>query len=151
MILDDLKLADRYIALHPGFAAGFAALRRPDLASLDVGRHVLDGDRLFMIVGRDAGRGQTGARLEAHRRYIDIQYVISGREEIGWRPTAECSRITEAYSDERDLMFFGDSSESWFKVLAGKFAIFFPEDAHAPLAGTGSIHKAVIKVAISGW
>src|SRR5262245_57743243 len=105
MIFDDLKFADRYAALHPGFAAGIAALRRPDLASLEVGRHVLDGDRLSVIIGRDAGRGHSGARLEAHRRYIDIQYVISGREEIGWRPTAECSRISEAYSDERDILF----------------------------------------------
>jgi YhcH/YjgK/YiaL family protein len=148
MILDDLKNAEQYFALHPGFAAAFAALRQADLASLPSGKHVVDGNRLAIIVGRDDGRGRSGAVLEAHQKYIDIQYVLSGDEEMGWRSIADCQSTKEPYSDERDVIFYTDESTSWVSVPPGKFAIFYPEDAHAPLAGTGLLHKAVAKVAV---
>ncbi len=134
--------------MHPGFARAFQWLQSTDLASLPLGKHSLDGDRLFVIVARDEGRGQAGARLEAHRRYIDIQYIVSGDEAMGWRPTEECRSVTEPYASERDIAFFGDAPESWFAVPAGSFTIFYPSDAHAPLAGLGLLQKAVVKVAV---
>ena len=148
MILDDLQLYQRYQALHPGFAAAFIALQAPDLTTREPGRYALDGKRLSLIIGKDYGLGRDGAKLEAHRRYIDIQFVIAGHEEMGWRSLAECNHIIKAYSEEDDLMFFGDAAESWFSVPPGKFAIFFPDDAHAPLASQGQLHKAVMKVAV---
>lgn len=148
MIFDDLKNAARYHALHPGFRHGFEFLSQSGLAQLDGGRHELDGDRLFALVNRDPGRGHEGARLEAHRKYIDIQFLVDGCEEIGWRPTPECRQITEAYDDARDLMFFGDAPQSWINLPVGKFMVFFPEDAHAPLASRGDNLKVVVKVAV---
>jgi YhcH/YjgK/YiaL family protein len=147
MILDDLSSAARYAGLNPGFAAGFEFLARRDLEQLDGGRHAIDGERVFALVNRDPGRGRQGARLEAHRRYIDIQFLVSGREEIGWRPTAECRRPSEAYCAERDIMFFADDPATWIALPTGKFMIFYPEDAHAPLAAEGPNLKVVIKVA----
>ena len=148
MILDGLHLHRRYEKLHPGFAAAFTALQDPDLASREPGLYALDGKRLSLIIGKDDGRGRDGAKLEAHRRYIDIQFDIAGNEVLGWRSLAECKHVIKAYSEEDDLMFFDDPAESWFKVPPGKFAIFFPDDAHAPLAGQGQLHKAVMKVAV---
>jgi len=148
MILDDLQLYRRYERLHPGFAAAFVALQDPNLAAIEPGRYAVDGDRLSLIIGKDDGRGHEGAKLEAHRRYIDIQFVIAGNEEMGWRSLSECHDVTKAYSEDEDLMFFGDAAESWFSVPPGKFAIFFPDDAHAPLAGRGELHKAVMKIAV---
>ncbi len=101
MILDDLTSAARYFSLHPGFRQGLEFLARPDLQSLASGRIDLDGDRLFALVNRDPGRGRHGTRLEAHRKYIDIQLLVAGGEEIGWRPTAECRQVTEAYDASR--------------------------------------------------
>ena len=148
MILDDLQFADRYLTLHPGFAAAFAALRSADLAAQAPGRYSLEGDRLALILVNEVGQGRTGVQLEAHRRYIDIQLVIAGDEEMGWRSISDCRQVTQGYSDETDDMLFGDSPECWFRVPPGKFVIFFPEDTHAPLAGVGPLHKAVIKVAV---
>ena len=148
MILDDLKHVARYAALHPGFAAAFEQLRRRDLATLAVGRHEIDGDRLVLIIGKDEGRGRSAAQLEAHRRYIDVQYAIDGDEEIGWRLLSDCHSIAEPYSEERDVVLFSDTAQSWLAVPPGKFTIFFPDDAHAPLAGSGLLHKAVVKVAV---
>ena len=108
----------------------------------------MDGHRLALIIGKDQGLGRAGAKLEAHRRFIDIQLVISGDEEMGWRPTADCHQATIPYSEQDDEVVFGDAAESWLQAPAGKFAVFFPEDAHAPLAGKGALHKAVIKIAM---
>ncbi len=147
MFLDSLDNADRYAGMHPGFDAAFRFLRRPDLAALPAGRHPVDGDRVFAIVGRDEGKGRDAARLEAHRKYVDIQYVVSGREVIGWRPLSACAGTGEGYSEEKEIEFFTARPGLWVDVLRGHFAVFFPEDAHAPLAGQGPVHKVVMKVA----
>ncbi len=148
MILDDLEMCRRYLPVHPGFAAGFTALQNPELIARAPGIYELDGQRLKLIIGRDDGRGREGVQLEAHRRYIDIQLVVSGNEEMGWRPIASCQRVTKAYSEEGDATLFGDAIETWCRVPPGMFTIFFPEDAHAPLAGAGKLHKMVVKVAV---
>jgi YhcH/YjgK/YiaL family protein len=148
MILDELAAAHRYHGLNPLFREGFAFLARTDLESLDSGRHELVGDRLFALVNRDPGRGRAGARLEAHRKYIDIQYLVSGTEEIGWRPTRLCQQLSEDYDEARDIMFFADEPLTWIALPPGKFMIFYPDDAHAPLAASGLNTKVVLKVAV---
>jgi biofilm protein TabA len=148
MILDTLKNSTRYVALHPGFAAAFEFLNNPDVATLPAGRCDVRDDRLFAIVGKDQGKGRDKARLEAHRKYIDIQYVVSGDEWIGWRDLKTCRETGLGYSVEKEIEFYTAVPETWFQVPAGSFAIFFPEDAHAPLAGKGPAHKVVMKVAV---
>jgi YhcH/YjgK/YiaL family protein len=148
MILDQLSGAARYASLHPGFRAGFAFLARPDLVDLETGKYELDGEAVFALINRDPGRGRAGARLEAHRKYIDIQFLVAGSEEIGWRPTPQCRQAVEPYSDERDVAFFADEPLAWINLPVGGFMIYYPEDAHAPLASTGDNVKAVIKVAV---
>ncbi len=152
MILDALHQSGRYTAVHPAFARAFAFLAGADWAalapdSLSV-RHVIDGDRMYVSIDGKDGRGRDGARLEAHRRYIDIQVTIGGAEEIGWRALADCRQPAGPFDDARDIVFFEDRPDTWLSVPPGSFAIFFPEDAHAPLAGRGLLKKAIVKIAI---
>ncbi|HWC89750.1 MAG TPA: YhcH/YjgK/YiaL family protein [Pirellulales bacterium] len=149
MILDQLISASRYSGLHPGFALAFDFISRNDLSKLPPGRHAIEGDLLYVGISDEQGRGQAAARLEAHRRYIDIQCAIAGNDELGWRPLANCSRMADEYVPERDIIFFQERPESWFTLRPGAFTILFPEDAHAPLAGTGAVRKAVFKVALA--
>ncbi|MBN1481776.1 DUF386 domain-containing protein [candidate division KSB1 bacterium] len=146
MILAPLEQAGEYIDLHPGFVRAFEFLQQENIDTLSPGRYDLAGDTLFAIVSRDSGKTRQQARLEAHRKYIDIQYVIAGVEEMGWRPTAECTQIATPYDIEKDIMFFNDVPKTWTIVPPGSFVIFFPKDAHAPMVGTGEIHKIVCKV-----
>lgn len=148
MILDSLKNSARYITLQQDFAAAFDFLKRPDIAALPVGRCEVLGRRVFAIVGKDKGKGRENARLEAHRKYIDIQFVISGDEWIGWRDLKTCRESGLGYSAEKEIQFYTAAPEKWFRVPPKSFAIFFPEDAHAPLAGKGPVHKVVMKVAV---
>jgi biofilm protein TabA len=149
MLVDYLQNADRYFTLHPALDAAFAFLRQTEVPRLPDGRHDIDGQRLFAIVSRNYGRGREKAMLEAHRRYIDIQCVIDGEECIGWMPTIDCQRVSSPYDDLKDVAFYFDRPATWLVMTAGSFAVFFPQDAHAPLASQGSIHKVVVKVAVS--
>lgn len=148
MILDTFENAWKYIGCHPGLAAGMKFLQNADAFKLPDGKHEIDGKRLLAICAHDQGRGIDGAVLEHHRKYIDIQYVVSGKELMGWSPLAACRQVKQAYNAETDLGFHFDRPGSWFDVAPGSFVIFFPEDAHAPLAATGPVHKIVIKVAV---
>lgn len=145
MIVDRLAVSARYHPLHPLFSRAFDFLRDTDLAVLPPGRHEIDGDDLYVSVDHLDGRGHDGARLESHRRYIDIQVAFEGHEEIGWRPLASC-QAPAPFDDARDIGFFDDRPDSWFTVAPGTFAIFFPDDAHAPLGGPGAVKKAIVKV-----
>jgi biofilm protein TabA len=147
MILDRLANAQRYLSLHAGFPAALAFLGGP-LEHLPTGRQPIDGERLFVVMNREQGRGRAGAKLESHRKYIDIQLTLSGAEEIGWKPTGDCLPPEAPFSAERDIAFYPDRPESWFAVPPGSLAVFFPDDAHAPLGGTGPLVKAVVKVAV---
>ena len=149
MILDTLAESARYAALHPGFTRAFAFLAATDLAALPPGRHPIDGDRLYVSIDHKDGRGEEGARLEAHRRYIDIQYTIEGDEEIGWLPLAECGAPAAGFDGSRDSAFFDRRPTTWLAVPEGTFVVFYPEDAHAPLAGRGAVKKAIMKVAVA--
>ncbi len=149
MIIDRLEYADRYIALHPLFGAAFRFLREMDPYELTDGKHLIQGDELFAIVERTNGRGRAESRVEHHRRYIDIQYVVSGNEQMGWLPIGNCQEASEAFDPKRDIGFYNDKPETWLNVVPGCFTIFFPEDGHAPLSGTGPVHKVVLKIAMT--
>jgi len=101
---------------------------------------------MLIILENAQGKGRNAAKLEAHERYIDIQLCWQGSEVIGWRPTSDCHAVTEPYHAERDIKFFGDRSEIWLELTGDRFAVFFPDDAHAPLAGDSAVGKAIMKI-----
>jgi YhcH/YjgK/YiaL family protein len=147
MILSALSQSDRYAALHPQFAHVFDYIRNTDLYSLPPGRYLIAGEDVFAIVEHVPARTRDMARLEAHRRYIDIQLVLDGDEQMGWKPLADCYNPVSEHSMEKDIGFFHDAPASWVSVPPDHFCIFFPEDAHAPLVGTGQIRKVIFKIA----
>ncbi|MBU1564190.1 MAG: YhcH/YjgK/YiaL family protein [Proteobacteria bacterium] len=148
MIYDILENTDRYAALHDGFGKAFAFLRRSDLLELAVDKYAIDGDRVFAMVARDQGRSKDEGLLEVHEKYIDIQMVLSGIDEMGWKPKSHCLKPTGPYDHDGDIRFYADPPAAWLPVELGMFAVFFPEDAHLPLISSGLIHKVVVKVAV---
>jgi biofilm protein TabA len=148
MILDVVANEERLKRLHPGFGPALQFLRRTNLGDLAEGRQEIDGSRLYALVIRAQGRGQSGAKLEAHRRYIDIQYSVAGSDVIGWKPAATCRDPEQVYDEQKDLQFFRDTADSWVTIPDGSFGIFYPEDAHAPMASDGPFRKVVVKIAV---
>jgi biofilm protein TabA len=148
MIIDSLENAAKYSAMHPLFSQVFAYIQHTNLQALPIGRHAIFGDNVFVIIERVAGQSRSTAQLECHRRYIDIQLVLSGVDEMAWRSLSHCHQPLSDYNASKDVQFFQDSPETWIATPAGAFCIFFPNDAHAALIGTQAIHKAVFKIAV---
>ena len=148
MIFDVLDNATRYFPLNSGFKKAFEFLKQADLDKLPIGQHEIDEKRVFAIVAKDEGRNKEHAQLETHNEYIDIQFVLSGTDNMGWKAKSSCNQVFRDYDKKNDLQFFADKPDIWLSTNPGMYAIFFPEDAHMPLISSGKIHKVIVKVAI---
>ena len=148
MILDTLTNANRYTTLHPLFPQAFDFLTNTDLRALEPGRYPVVGERLFAIVEAVHGRKREDAKLECHRKYIDIQLVLEGLDEMGWRALGECCEPVADYLAEKDIQFFRDAPATWITTAPDSFCIFFPQDAHAPLVSDGHIRKVILKIVV---
>jgi biofilm protein TabA len=150
MIVDNLSAASKYASLHPLFAKAFAYIASVNLATLEVGKFDIDGDNLRGIVSDKNGvlPEESTAKFECHNAHIDIQVCIHGRERIGWKPRSTCIAPRGEYNAEKDVLFYDDKPDMFFGLRDSQFAIFYPEDVHAPMIGEGMIKKLVIKVKI---
>ncbi|HVT87074.1 MAG TPA: YhcH/YjgK/YiaL family protein [Chitinophagaceae bacterium] len=150
MIVDTIQNASRYFSVHPLFEKAFEYIRNTDLDNVEMGRYEIEGDNLKAIFSNKKGMSaaESTAKFECHDRYIDIQLCIRGNEQIGWKPRAKCIQFKGDYNPEKDVRFFADEPDMYFQLTDGQFAVFFPEDVHAPMIGDGEIKKLVIKVKI---
>jgi biofilm protein TabA len=150
MIADTLAQSSRYASLAPRFAAAFAFLRNLS-SDQPLGRHDIEGDDCFALVQTYTTKPIAEAKFEAHRSYIDIQFIQSGQETLLWSPLAGLAE-TRGYDGEKDFALFATPNIATpLNLRAGDFTIFFPEDAHAPaleLDAPCQVRKVVIKVRI---
>ena len=146
MILDSLTNSDKYINLHPRFAKAFEFIKSKNLGSLEVGKYPIDGPELHASVSEKEGYTREEAKFEAHNRWLDIQVCPAGKEQIGWSALERVATPKGEYNAEKDVTFFSDKPDTYFTLQAGQFAIFYPEDVHAPQIGQGPIKKLVVKV-----
>lgn len=149
MIVDTIQNASKYLSVHPLFAAAFAYIRDTDLTQTPDGKGEI-GPGLKTILSTGAGKTADAslAKFECHDKNIDIQVCVDGLETIGWKPREKCVSPNGEYNPEKDVRYFSDKPDTFFQLSSGQFAIFFPEDVHAPMIGEGSIRKLVIKVKI---
>lgn len=150
MIIDTLQNASKYFSLHPLFKRAFEEISKLDLANeADGKRDVADGIK-FITSNAPGKTAETSlAKFECHDKNIDIQLCISGKETIAWKPREKCVTANGDYNPEKDVRFFSDAPDMYFQLTDGQFAIFFPEDVHAPMIGEGDIKKLVVKIKIS--
>ena len=149
MIIDTIQNASRYFSVHPLFEKAFEYIRQTDLANTADGKYDI-AEGLKAIISNAPGKTKETslAKFECHDKNIDIQLCVDGVETIGWKPREKCITPNGDYNDEKDVRFFGDSPDMFFQLTNGQFAIFFPEDVHAPMIGEGAIKKLVMKVKI---
>jgi biofilm protein TabA len=148
MIVASLSDSSQYEVLHPLFGKAFAYLKQHDLSQAPAGKIVLDGDKLFISVSDITGKTTEAARLETHKKYIDIQLPLSAPETMGYLPSGQCLHSPEGYNETKDIAFFTDKPTAYVTVAPGQFAVFFPHDGHAPCIGEGAIRKVVVKVLV---
>ena len=148
MILERLESAAVYEKLNPNLKAAFDFLRQENLADLDEDRYEVDGEKVYAMVVRKGGSKKEEVKLEAHKKYIDIHYSVSGTEVFGWKSCRACTTDSEGYSVENDCELYNEPPDSWVSITPGNFALCFPEDAHAPMAMEEIVHKIIVKVEV---
>lgn len=152
MILTDLKNAESRLPGGAAFKSALDFLRRPDLQALPDGKYEIDGEKVFAMVQRYETLALAEPKFEAHRRYIDLQFLAAGSELIGWAPLEKMS-VTEAYDEGKEACFGFVPAGLWkpLRLGAGRLALLNPEDAHAPRLASGApapVIKIVVKVAV---
>lgn len=151
MLVTDIKHIEHQVSMTPALKKAIDFLRRPDIRNLADGRVDIDGQQVFALVQQYETVIMDAPKFEYHRKYIDIQYIVSGKEVIGWAPV-ERMTITEAYNMEKDICFGTVPKEEITPVFLqeGQLAVFYPEDSHAPKLAAGApsrVVKIVVKVA----
>jgi YhcH/YjgK/YiaL family protein len=152
MVVTDLRHVDSQAAMTAGLRKAVDFLGRRDLMSLSDGREEIDGERVFALVQRYETARVDEPRFECHRKYIDVQFMVSGEEVIGWAPAGNMT-VTEAYDAGKDICFGTVAEGQWVPVRleAGQLMVLRPEDAHAPKGAAGGpskVMKIVVKVAM---
>ena len=146
MIIDRLENIEKYASLNPLFAQAIQFLKGNDLNTLPLGKTELMGKDLLVNVNETKPKSKADAKLETHRDFIDIQIPLSGTEIMGYTPTVECQPADAPYNDAKDITFYQGEAQSYIEVKPGMFAIFFPQDGHAPGITPDGVKKIVVKV-----
>lgn len=133
---------------NPFYAKAMEFLEENDLFELKTGKHVIDGDNLWVNIVDSNLKTPAEARLEVHDKYIDIQIPLSGEETFGIKPRSECVSPVGEMDAAKDILFYDDPVEETVTLKAGQVITFEPDTAHAPLIGEGTIHKAIFKVKV---
>lgn len=120
-----------------------------DLNEMENGKHILDGDNLFVNIVDSKLKTPQEARLEVHNVYIDIQVPLSKAESYGVKPRSEAKGPEGDFNTEKDILFYTDKDWQTITVDKGQPITFDPDTAHAPLIGEGEIHKAIFKVKVA--
>lgn len=146
MIKDDLKNADIYSGISENLKKGFEWIKSNDLVSMPDGRYEIS-DKMYANL--QTYYTKDDAPYEAHRDYIDIQYMVIGEEQSGVTNYSNCI-VIEKYNKEKDIEFLQNNSEEvLYKIKEGEFFVFFPTDAHKPAIKIGEnkkVKKVIVKV-----
>lgn len=148
MIIDILENSALYRSLGPRIAGALDYIKTTDFTGMAVGKHPIDQDRLFAIVNDYQTKSCTQVELEGHRRYIDVQYLVSGAELIGYAPLLGQTPFREYDNDEDYALYRG--AATFVQINAGMFGILYPHDLHMPCIGEPpvAVRKVVVKVMI---
>jgi len=148
MIIDVIENDSLYIQVNNRFKKAFDFFRNADLLELSPGKYELEGNKIYAIVDNYYTCLEK-KMWEAHRRYIDIQFVVKNCEQIGYAHLKHMKQITE-YDQDKDIVFY-QGNGSYFTFNPGTFIIFFPQDVHMPgiaLEKPEIIKKIVIKILV---
>ncbi|HHW31323.1 MAG TPA: DUF386 domain-containing protein [Clostridiaceae bacterium] len=149
MIVDKIENAYLYLGVNSSIKKALEFLQNNDCAKLEPGRYEIDGDTVYANVSRYDSKPRDKGVWEAHRRYIDIQYVAEGKELIGYANLKDL-KVTKEYDKEGDYLLL-EGNGDFITASKGTFIILWPEDAHMPgiaINEPEKIAKVVVKVRV---
>jgi len=145
MIYDTLNNFSKYLCLHPHFsdALTFLKAHEADLSALEPGKYDINSDGAFASISEYQSKPEEEGFLEYHRKFIDIQIIIEGREKIGIAHKDHCMDLE--YQEEKDLGKV-EGTADFIAMDTTNFVIFFPQDAHMPQISSAEKRESVKKV-----
>ena len=146
MIADVLKNRQIYAAISPRIKTALEYIAKTNFTAMEPGRYELDGSNLFVLVQAYDSIPKGQGKWECHKKYIDIQYIAEGIEQIGCNNTGQM-KITTEYNPEKDIAFLSGEGD-FITFSKGSYGIFFPEDAHMPKIAVNNVISTVKKVVI---
>lgn len=146
MIIDKLENIGMYASVNPLFAQAIEFLKSTDLNAHELGKVVLKEGELFVNFAAARPKTKDDAKIETHNNFIDIQIPITGTELMGYMPRTDLAEAE--YNAEKDVTFYPGHATDYLTVKPGMFAIFFPEDAHAPGVTEVELKKVIVKVRV---
>ena len=145
MVIDTIDKLSFYVGLNPLFQDIVDFLKTNDLNKLEEGKHFIKEKDLFVNIQVAKGKTKEEAKLETHRRMIDIQIPLSGEETFGFTPLCDLPELE--YNEEKDIIKYDGPADTYVTCKPGEVAICFPQDGHAPcISNEPSIRKAIFKV-----
>jgi YhcH/YjgK/YiaL family protein len=145
MIISSVKNYNSVIKYFPQLNVIFDFINNSITKNIKEGRYKLDFG-IYAIVQNSQPKPRCEQLLETHKKYIDLQYIISGRDKIGWKFLDKSFVIATKYNKKNDMTFFKTKPDFFITLKKDDFAIFFSEDAHSPLCGKISVKKCVFKI-----
>jgi YhcH/YjgK/YiaL family protein len=148
MIIDTIDNLGKYVGLNPLLADVVEFLKANDLQTMEAGKYPIKDKDLFLNLALTKQRTKDTAVLETHIDMIDIQIPITCAETFGYTPLQDLPAFE--YNAEKDITKYGDTkAQTYVTVNPGQFAIFFPQDGHAPcIIDEPEIKKAIFKVKV---
>lgn len=150
MVIDQLSNAKSYYHLGEKIKRALQFLEETNLASLENGKEIIDGENIFAMIQEYETKDPANEKLESHRKYIDVQYVVKGEEKMGHALLKE-QAPSRLYNPEDDYMLFDESPDFFSVIKEGMFTIFYPTDLHMPCIQhnqSSVVKKIVIKVSV---
>jgi YhcH/YjgK/YiaL family protein len=150
MITDVIANHTRYRGIGTGIERALDYLGTTDFATVEDGKHKIDGDEIYALIMSYKTEPESARSFEAHRKYLDVQYLLAGREVIYWAPIEELTPAGE-YSQGKDIVFLSGEPRARLQLTPGSFALFYPEDAHKPNCAWEApqqVRKVVLKVRV---
>ena len=150
MIFDRLSNSKQYEKLNEKFKIGFDFLKNNNLKEMKDGRYDI-AEGVFANVQSLKTKNKTEKKWEAHKDYIDIQYVIKGEESMGYGILEDFKKVVVPYDKEKDIEFLDGEKFNYIDVNENDFVIFYPNDVHAPMLSVKEdvgIKKVIVKIKI---
>jgi len=150
MICDSLKNAERYFGVSENLKRGLQMLMDTDFSTLENGKRVCGDDDVYMNVVEYESRLPELMKKEIHEEYIDIQYIVSGREIAGFSDVATMTKLPPE-GDLPDAYFYEGAIDNKVLLEEDWFVVFFPGEAHGGgvmVDEPGHVRKAVVKVKV---
>lgn len=148
MIVDNLANAANYFSLHPLFEKAFEYITQLDTSTIESDTTEIEGKQLKASLVETLLKPAAEAKLETHKKFIDIQIPVLKAETFGWKSLSTLTSSETGYDEANDFELYHDTPSAYVTVLPGEFVIFSPQDGHAPLIGEGITKKIILKVAV---